>query len=91
VTVLEKPLQVGHVFPQWLPDGRHSLYCVRGDPSVAGVWIADMAAAERYLERVNQLYREALARLPPDERARLENGQSLDPRARTPLAMKSTP
>jgi eukaryotic-like serine/threonine-protein kinase len=78
VTVQEKPLQSGHAFPQWLPDGRHFLYYVRGDPSVAGVWLGDVVSAERYFTRVNQLYREALERLPPDERARLESGQLLD-------------
>ena len=41
VTRLE-PSQVGHSFPQFLPDGRHFLYYVRGAPDIRGVYVGQL-------------------------------------------------
>lgn len=36
------PLSAGHFSPSFLPDGRHFLYFVRGDPSVSGIYIGSL-------------------------------------------------
>ena len=41
VTQLE-PSEVGHSFPQFLPDGRHFLYYVRGGPDIRGVYVGQL-------------------------------------------------
>jgi Tol biopolymer transport system component len=38
--------QAGHRFPQFLPDGRHFLYFVTGDPDSRGVAVADLEGTE---------------------------------------------
>ena len=42
VTRVETPAQVGHAFPQFLPDGRHFLYYVLGSPEASGVYIGEL-------------------------------------------------
>jgi serine/threonine protein kinase len=37
--------QLGHRFPVFLPDGRHFLYYVRGDPDAAGIYLGALDAA----------------------------------------------
>ena len=41
VTQLE-PSEAGHSFPQFLPDGRHFLYYVRGSPDIRGVYVGQL-------------------------------------------------
>jgi Tol biopolymer transport system component len=42
VTRIEAPQQVGHGFPQFLPDGRHFLYYVAGSPDASGIYIGQL-------------------------------------------------
>jgi serine/threonine protein kinase len=42
VTKVLLPQQVGHGFPQFLPDGNHFLYSVAGNPEVAGIYIGQL-------------------------------------------------
>jgi Tol biopolymer transport system component len=42
VTVLDPPRQVGHTFPQFLPDGRHFLFYVRGAPGASGIYLGSL-------------------------------------------------
>ena len=46
VTRVETPAQVGHAFPQFLPDGRHFLYYVLGSPEASGVYIGELGGSE---------------------------------------------
>ena len=46
LTRVETPQQAGHGFPQFLPDGRHFLYSVRGTPQVSGVYIRQLEGTE---------------------------------------------
>jgi Tol biopolymer transport system component len=38
--------QTGHTFPQFLPDGRHFLYYVAGNPEVRGVYIGEIGGTD---------------------------------------------
>jgi Tol biopolymer transport system component len=42
VTQPEKPLQSQHLFPSFLPDGRHFLYYVVGTADVSGVYVGNI-------------------------------------------------
>ncbi len=42
VTRLEPPGQAAHRFPQFLPDGRHFLFSVRGTPDTAGIYLGSL-------------------------------------------------
>ena len=39
VTSVERPQQRGHQYPQFLPDGRHFLFFVTGNPETRGVYV----------------------------------------------------
>jgi Tol biopolymer transport system component len=41
-TQLESPQQRGHLFPQFLPDGRHFLFFVIGSPEAHGVYVGQL-------------------------------------------------
>ena len=48
-----KPSQVGHAFPQFLPDGRHFLYYALGTPETRGVYVGHLdepGAAKRIVD-----------------------------------------
>jgi eukaryotic-like serine/threonine-protein kinase len=49
VTSVHTPQQVGHQFPQFLPDGRHFLYSVTGGPEGRGIYIGQLGASETKL------------------------------------------
>lgn len=46
VTRLEAPQQIGHRFPQFLPDDRHFLYYVQGTPEVRGMYLGQLDGLE---------------------------------------------
>ena len=46
VTRLDTPQQAGHFSPQFLPDGVHFLFFVRGSPEVAGVYLGSLDGTE---------------------------------------------
>jgi serine/threonine protein kinase len=46
VTHLDLPRQSGHVFPYFLPDGRHFLFYVLGNPENRGVYWGDLESKE---------------------------------------------
>jgi Tol biopolymer transport system component len=46
VTTVAAPQQVGHAFPQFLPDGRHFLFYVVGAPDVRGIHIGELGSAQ---------------------------------------------
>src|SRR6266568_3217942 len=46
VTRVEAPQQVGHGFPQFLPDGRHFLYSVTGNAEARGVYTGQLGGSE---------------------------------------------
>src|SRR5262245_13801410 len=46
VTELRAPHETGHWAPQFLPDGRHFLYYVRGTAEVQGVYVGDVDRSE---------------------------------------------
>lgn len=46
VTRLEGSLQAGHSFPEFLPDGQHFLYYVRGASEVRGVYAGQLGGQE---------------------------------------------
>jgi Tol biopolymer transport system component len=46
VTRVETPQQVGHGYPQFLPDGRHFLYFVLGSPEAGGVYVGQLGSSE---------------------------------------------
>ncbi len=46
VTRLDGFLQAGHSFPEFLPDGQHFLYYVRGSPEVRGVYAGQLGGSE---------------------------------------------
>ena len=45
-TTVARPKQVGHGFPQFLPDGRHFILHVLGSPEVRGVYVGEMGQTE---------------------------------------------
>jgi Tol biopolymer transport system component len=45
-TRLDPPRQTGHVFPRFLPDGRHFLFYAVGSPETAGVYLGSLDSAE---------------------------------------------
>jgi Tol biopolymer transport system component len=46
VTRLDPPRQSQHLFPQFLPDGRHFLYYALGTPDAAGLYLASLEGGE---------------------------------------------
>jgi serine/threonine protein kinase len=42
VTALDPPRQAGHQFPQFLPDGQHFLFFVRGGSDASGVYLGSL-------------------------------------------------
>ena len=42
VTALRGSDEVGHQFPEWLPDGRHFIYYVNGDERIAGTYVGTL-------------------------------------------------
>jgi eukaryotic-like serine/threonine-protein kinase len=45
LTRVETPQQLNHRFPQFLPDGQHFLFYVRGAPEVQGIYVASLDGA----------------------------------------------
>jgi Tol biopolymer transport system component len=45
VTQLDRPRQMGHRLPSFLPDGRRFLYYVFGEPQVAGIYLGSLDGA----------------------------------------------
>src|SRR5439155_21674551 len=46
VTRLDPPRQSQHVFPQFLPDGRHFLFYVVGTPEASGIYLGSLDGRE---------------------------------------------
>jgi eukaryotic-like serine/threonine-protein kinase len=46
VTRLDPPRQITHVFPHFLPDGRHFLYYSLGTPETSGLYLASLDRGE---------------------------------------------
>ena len=46
VTNVAAPTQVGHSFPEFLPDGRHFLFYVVGAPDVRGIYVGELGSSE---------------------------------------------
>jgi serine/threonine protein kinase/Tol biopolymer transport system component len=46
VTELDRPRQMGHRLPSFLPDGRRFLYYVFGEPQVAGIYLGSLEGGE---------------------------------------------
>ncbi len=46
VTRVDSPRQVGHRFPQFLPDGHHFLFYANGRPEAAGIYLGSLDGAE---------------------------------------------
>src|SRR5262249_39455322 len=46
VTRLDPPRQAQHVFPQFLPDGRHFLFFVVGTPEASGIYLGSLDGEE---------------------------------------------
>jgi eukaryotic-like serine/threonine-protein kinase len=45
LTRVETPQQLNHRFPQFLPDGQHFLFYVRGAPEVQGIYVGSLDGA----------------------------------------------
>src|SRR5439155_22947877 len=48
VTHVDSPKERSHIFPRFLPDGRHFLYYVAGQPEVNGVHVANIDGSENH-------------------------------------------
>jgi len=46
VTELKAPAQASHRFPQFLPDGRHFVFWVRGNPDARGIYVSSLDGLE---------------------------------------------
>jgi serine/threonine protein kinase len=46
VTELKAPQQASHRFPQFLPDGRHFVFWVRGSPDARGIYVSSLDGLE---------------------------------------------
>jgi Tol biopolymer transport system component/predicted Ser/Thr protein kinase len=46
ITRIDPPRQIQHVFPQFLPDGRHFLYYAVGVPEAAGIYFGSLDGGE---------------------------------------------
>jgi Tol biopolymer transport system component len=46
VTRVEAPQQQAHIYPQFLPDGRHFLFYVEGTPAARGIYVGELDRKE---------------------------------------------
>jgi serine/threonine protein kinase len=54
VTRLDPPRQINHVFPHFLPDGRHFIFFAHGTPAANGIYLASLdSISPRLLVRTN--------------------------------------
>ncbi len=82
VTTIDQPEEYGHVYPQFLSDGRHFLYLDRAVPARKGIYVGSLDGAEpRRVLEASEKARFA----PPDRLLYLRDGrlmsQGFDPRS----------